>query len=190
MFAFTLGSMAIQAISQWRQGKKEKQAAESVAQVYEAKAQQDEFNAGIADEQARDAVNRGTEEELRFRQQVRGLIGTQRSGYAAQGVVVDNGSAADVQHDANTLADADVRTIRGNAQREAWGFRNEAQNFRTDAGINRKGGDVARREGANAQKAAHIGAVTSLVGGTSSLLLQKYGWRDTATSATKTPKAA
>lgn len=189
--AFALGSMAWQAYNQWQEGKRLKAAGESQAQVFEARAQQDEFNASVADAQARDADVRGLQDVARFREQVRGVIGTQRSGYAAQGVVVSNGSAAAVQADATALGEADVRQIQANAQREAWGFRVEANNQRRNAEIDRKGGDIARREGANAQKAARIGAVTTVVGGTSSLLIQRYGWSQPNTStSTSTPAAA
>jgi len=184
----TLASMAMSAYGQIAQGRAAKKVAKSEAAAAEGTAKQQEFNAGVADAQAVDAVDRGEEDAARLREQVRGLVGAQRSGFAGQGVVVDTGSAADVQADTKTLGEADVRTIRHNAQRQAWGFRVEAENDRRNAAIARQGGVIALREGANAAKAGYLGAATTIVGGTSSLLAQRYGWRDTST--TSSPSAA
>jgi len=123
----TLASMAMSAYGQISQGRAAKKVAQSQAAAAEGTAKQQEFNAGVADAQAVDAVDRGEEDAARLREQVRGLVGAQRSGFAGQGVVVDTGSAADVQADTKTLGEADVRTIRHNAQRQAWGFRVEAE---------------------------------------------------------------
>lgn len=185
----TLGSMALSAWGQHKQGQAAKAVGDSQAKVAEAQAQELEFNGRVADAQATDAQARGVDSEGRFAQSVRGLIGTQRTGYAGQGVAVDSGSAADVQTDASTLGATDLRTMRGNAQREANGFRVQAQNYRTDAGIARQGGEIARRAGQNAETAANLGIVSTVVGGTSSLLLQRYGWKDPGSTSTKTPAA-
>lgn len=135
----------------------------------ESQAQQLEFNAAVADLQAQDAEQRGLEEEQRFRTQVRGLIGSQRAGFAGAGVDVGIGSAADVQADSAFLGELDARQIRANAQREAWGFRVQAEDARFGAGVARKGGAASRQ-------AANINAVSSVIGTGSSLLLSRYGW--------------
>jgi hypothetical protein len=170
-----LGSLATSVYGQIAQGRAANKAAKSQAAAAEATAQQQEFNAGVADAQARDAVAVGDDQVARLRTSVRGLIGTQRAGYAGQGVSVDTGSAADVQADAQALSEADVRTIRANAQRQAWGFRVDAANYRKNADVARKGGVVALKEGSAAQTASYIGAGATVLGG-ASLLSQRYGW--------------
>jgi hypothetical protein len=183
---FNLGMMAFNAYGQWKQGQATKRAGESQAQVAEATAKLQDFNAGVADAQARDAVTRGEGDVGRLAEQTRGLIGAQRAGYAGQGVVVDTGSAAAVQADAQQLSDSDQRMIRANAQRQAWGFRVDAENSRRQAGITRQGGEIARKEGQAAARAATIGAIGTIVGGVGSMALQRYGWDKPTTTSSST----
>lgn len=90
------------------------------------------FNAGVADQQADDALARGREAEDQLKSGVRKLIGSQRAGFAAQGVSLadEEGSAVQVEEDTFTSQNADLERIRVNAGREAWGFRMQAQNYR------------------------------------------------------------
>lgn len=97
--------------------------------------QQANFNAAIAEEQAEDAVARGKQEEDRYRAGVRANVGTARTAFAAQGVDVGSGSAADVQGDIAYLGELDALQLRNNAAREAWGYRVEARNY-VDQGKN------------------------------------------------------
>jgi len=157
--------------------------AEAQAQVQESEAAQLDYNANVAELQAADATKRGAEEEQRFRTQVKGLIGSQRAGFGGQGVKVDNGSAADVQADTRYLGEQDALTIRHNAAREAWGYQVQAEDLRQGAAIKRKGaaatregGTYAAAAGRAAQTQARIGAVTSVLGTGSSLVLDRYGW--------------
>ena len=119
-------------------------------------------NAAILEARAIDATSRGVDEEQRYRSSVRGLIGSQRAGFAAQGIDVGSGSAADVQADSAYLGELDALTIRNNAAREAWGFRVEAQQAR-------EGGKIAQKEG-------RWGAVNSIVGTAGSLAMSKFGF--------------
>ena len=89
------------------------------------------FNAGVADQQAADALARGREAEDQLRSGVRKLIGSQRAGFAGQNVSLnDEGSAVEVQADTIKLQDEDIERIRYNAGREAWGFKMQAENYR------------------------------------------------------------
>jgi hypothetical protein len=119
------------------------------------------FNAGIADWQAQDALARGRINEKRSRQQTEQTIGTQRVALASQGVDVNRGSALDVQADAAYLGELDAITIRNNAQKEAWGYKTQAANY--------------RYQGSNAQREGMFGAFQTIVGAGGSLLLAKYG---------------
>lgn len=84
------------------------------------------FNQRVSEFQADQAEQRGEEQERRHRTSVRGLIGAQRAALAAQGVDVDEGSAADVQRSSQRMAELDVATIRNNAALEAWGYQVQA----------------------------------------------------------------
>lgn len=147
----------------------QRKAGQAAAEAGESSARQFEFNARVADLQAEDATQRGLEEEQRFRTAVRGLVGSQRAGFAAAGVDVGSGSAADVQADSAFLGELDAQQIRANAQREAWGYRVQAEDLRQGAGVARRGGQAART-------AANWGAVNTVLGTGSSLLLSRYGW--------------
>jgi hypothetical protein len=145
-----------------------------------------DYNAQVADLQATDAIDRGRDEESRFRTGVRGLIGSQRAGIAAGNVDVGFGSAVDVQADAAFLGEMDALTIRTNAAREAWGFKVQSEDYRRRAAITRKEGDYAaetgivrgraeRAAGDAASSAAKWNVASTLVGGTSNLLMARYG---------------
>ena len=121
-----------------------------------------EFNAKVAEMQAVDALARGAEDEERFRMVVKGLIGSQRAGFAGQNVDVGIGSPVDVVADSAYLGELDALTIRNNAAREAWGYRVQAENFRM-------GVDAAGR-------ANNFATASSLLGFGSSLLALRYGF--------------
>jgi len=88
--------------------------------------QQHAFNAQISELQAQDALKRGVKASGDFRKQGKQLIGRQRAALAASGVVLDSGSAAEIQADTEAQVAADARTIVSNSWREAWGFKVQA----------------------------------------------------------------
>jgi len=134
-----------------------------------------DFNAQVAELQGKDALDRGAEEESRFRSVVKGAIGAQRAGFAAANIDVGFGSAVDVQADAAMLGELDALTIRTNAAREAWGYKVTAIDLRKRGEIARKEGSAMAAAGAEQQKASRWGAVATLVGTAGSLLAAKYG---------------
>lgn len=87
-------------------------------------------NAIAAEYQAADAIQRGDIEADKLRTRVEGLKGQQRAALAANGVVLDEGTAANVVLDTVELGERDVLQIKNNAAREAWALRNQAQDFR------------------------------------------------------------
>lgn len=135
-----------------------------------------DFNAQVAALQAEDAVTRGQEEEQRYRAKVRQTIGAQRVGFAASNIDVGYGSAVDVQVDAAMLGELDALTIRGNAAREAWGFKMQAEDYHRRGQLAREEGVAYAEAGRVAQSSARWGAVSSLVGTAGSLLSMKYGF--------------
>jgi hypothetical protein len=120
-------------------------------------------DAAVAERRAIDVEEAGQEEEARFRAGVRGLIGKQRVGFAAQGVEVSSGSAVDVQADAAYLGELDAIQIKNNAAREAWGIRQDAESMR-------KSGSIARSE-------SRWGAASSILSTGGSLIEARYGFR-------------
>lgn len=137
-------------------------------QIYDA-------NAGIADWQAQDALERGAVEEKRLRRRTEQVIGSQRTGLAAQGVDVNRGSALDVQADAAYLGELDALTIKNNAAKEAWGYKVQASDYRYR-------GKAAQREGM-------FGAFQTILGSTGSMLLAKYGGATAPTRKSRTSSA-
>jgi hypothetical protein len=97
----------------------------------------DEFNAKVATMQAGDALRRGTVATQDLRQQTMKLKGAQRAALAAQGIVVDQDTAADLITDTDTASARDEQTIRVNAAREAWGYQVQALDERTRAKVER-----------------------------------------------------
>lgn len=173
-----IGGMVLQGVQQWRAGNAAKKAGIAQREAAESEAELSDFNASVADAQAQDAIERGHEDESRYRSGVRDLIGSQRAGFAASGVDVGFGSSVDVQADAAFLGELDALTIRNNAAREAWGYNVQATDLRKRAEITRRAGANAEAAGREQQKAARIGAATTLVAGTGSLLAQKYGYNN------------
>lgn len=88
------------------------------------------YNAQVSELMAADALKRGKEAESRHRADVRGLIGSQRAGYAGQGIDANDGSALDVQADTAAQGELDALQIRHNAAMEAWGHRAQASESR------------------------------------------------------------
>jgi len=158
-----------------KQADAEKAAGEAQQRAAESDALIQEFNATVADQQAADAIARGREEELRFRGQVRGLIGSQRASFAGGNVDVDFGSSVDVQADSAYLGELDAQQIVINAARDAWGFQVQAVDYRNRAAVERKTGQQLAAAGRAAASATILGGVASEVADAGSLLLSRYG---------------
>lgn len=171
MTALAIGSViagtAISAAGNLRQGRAAQEAAES-------EAKREEFNAGVAELQAQDAIARGRQEESTLRAGVRQLLGSQRAAVASSGIEVGRGSASDVAADTAFRAELDAQRLRQNAAREAWGYEVEADDRRMAA-------DVARRGGQAARSAGRWNAAGTIVAGGSSLLMQRYGFERATT---------
>ena len=115
----------------------------------------------IADRQAEDSIKRGAIEERQYRSQVSQLAGRQRAVLAANGVVIDQGSAGAIVADTFEQGELDALTIRSNSEREAYGHRVQGTNFEADARL-------SDFKGANAAAAGRSGAISSLLGGAGS----------------------
>jgi hypothetical protein len=127
-------------------------------------------NASIEDREAADAIARGHEAELRSRAGTRGLVGSQRASFAAQGIDIGDGSAQDVVSNDAALGELDALAIRNNARRQAYGYQ-------TQAAVDRNQAAVAQTAGRNQAKAYRDQGVNTLLGGAGDLFntYQSYG---------------
>lgn len=89
-----------------------------------------EGNAKLAELNADDATRRGNEQANALRRQGRKIRGEQRAASAAQGIDPDSGTAGDIQDESARNVELDVITIKGNAWREAWGHKVQAEDLR------------------------------------------------------------
>lgn len=103
-------------------------AAAGLGQATQAEAQEKilKRNAVTADMQAEDAIKRGGIAEDKHRSQVRQFMGEQRASMAAAGGVLDSGTYAAIADQTSFMGESDALTIRSNAAREAWGYKNQA----------------------------------------------------------------
>lgn len=84
-----------------------------------------EANQRLANYQADDALNRGSIEEQQYRRQIAAMMGAQKNTVGSRNVEL-RGSALNLLEDTAMLGEEDVTTIRNNAARESWGYRNQA----------------------------------------------------------------
>lgn len=129
-----------------------------------------DYNAKVAEEQARDAIALGEQDVNQVSSTVERTVGSQRVSFAAQGINADMGSAADMQRDTRAAGSQDVLTIRNNAARQAWGYRVQAKDYTMR-------GQMAQRAGDNA---AHSSIATAGLAGIGSVMqagaqLSKFG---------------
>lgn len=92
-------------------------------------------NALSAEYAAQDAKRRGeiaaTNEALKTRQQ----IGTQRTAIAGGGIDVGSATAVDTVGDTARVGTLDIATIRSNAAREAYAYRQQGSGFTANANL-------------------------------------------------------
>ena len=119
-------------------------------------AQQARQRQQIAEQQARDAEQRGEVSVQRQRDLTAQRIGTQTAALAAQGTDME-GSPIDILGDTKRAGEQDALTIKANAAREAYGYKVQGAGF---------GADASMREGF---EPSYLGAGTSLLMGASSL---------------------
>ena len=94
-------------------------------------------NARIAEINAQTELADGQQRIATATAQYGRLKSSQRAALGANGVAIDEGSAADVQQSTDALREADKAQLEINAMRSAFGQRTQATNFRTQAGMAR-----------------------------------------------------
>lgn len=100
-------------------------------------------NARMAEYAAQDSVSRGNERAAEIQRRGAQIRGAQRAAMAARGLDLTEGTPALVLDETTYLAEADARTERFNASREAWAIRSQGAidlgNARATAGSTRVG---------------------------------------------------
>ncbi len=138
------------------------------AAQYEADAEQYEYDAEIYDEKARiayvesslseaqgmDALKVGQVTARKAKIIGKQVKASQRAGYAASGVRVDTGIAADITEETENMAFADSVTIRAESAKEAYGYRLNAWSQRGEARTYEMSAEQARTAAENSRVAA------------------------------------
>ena len=104
-----------------------------------------EQNAQFSRAQAHDAIERGGQEELKFRRSLAKHLGSQRASLATNDVDINSGSALDVRNASMSEGEHDAEAIRFNAARQRWGYINQAENLEAQAASTRAQGKAAAR---------------------------------------------
>ena len=102
-----------------------------------AQAAASETNARIAELAAQDELRQGERQAGQVTLQYGQLRGRQRATIAANGIALDEGSAAEIQEGTDLMRDIDRATIEVNASRAAFGQRIQSDNYRSQAAMSR-----------------------------------------------------
>lgn len=166
LIATAIGTTVIGGAMQFMGAQQQGAAAKSQADYQAAVARNNEI---LAQRAAADAIARGEVAEGQKRQQNAQLIGRQRAVMASNGVDLGTGSALDIVGDTAAIGELDALTVRSNAAREALGYKTQGMNFAAEANLDQLKGD-------NAQSAAALTGVSSLIGTAGTVAKQWYGF--------------
>lgn len=174
MCGFAAASLAITAVGAAYSAYGQVQAGKAQQAQYNYQAAVDRNNKKITDWQAKDAIDRGKEEERRRRLQTQQTMGTQRVSFAANGIDLGSENVSDTLADTAMTGELDALTIRSNAARDAWGYKVQGMNYMASAGNN-------QLAGRNARQAGRTGAMSTILGGASTVSQNAYtynknGW--------------
>lgn len=122
-----------------------KMEADAIRMEGEFKEFQLNYNADLAEMKAEDAIRQGDKQADIYQKQVNQMIGAQRANYAAQGVELDSGSAAQIAEDTAAQGASNILQLKNNAWREAWGYRVQATDLSFQGSVARLTGDTAAR---------------------------------------------
>lgn len=127
-------------------------------------------NAAIAEQNAAIAGQSGEQQAAMQEQKTRATVGAIKAGQAAAGVDVSTGSAVDVRSSAAELGELDALTVRSNAAREAFGYRQQAVGMKAESALDEYQAETAGTAG-------EIGAASTLLGGLGSAASKYYAYK-------------
>lgn len=117
---------AVQGIMTYSKLKAQKDALNNQADIAE-------YNATLADMQARSSIDSGRNAVTDYQRNVGAFKSSQINGLAENGIDVSQGSAIDILASTEMMAQADIDNIKYNAALESWGHQVEATNTRNQA---------------------------------------------------------
>ena len=115
-------------------------------------------NAKAADEQARDAIDRGKIEQQQHWRQVADTKGSQQAALAAGNVDTSFGSARSLAEDTAMIGNEDANALYHNTYNEVRGFDISAANYRSQA-------QASKMQGQGGFTKGLFGAATTILGG-------------------------
>ncbi len=115
----------------------------------------------MAEYAAKDAEAKGDQAAMRAQQQGRQMVGAQRASMSSRGLDLGDGTAAELQDQADFFASTDAETARNNGRRSAWSARTQ--------------GAMARYQGDVAQQQANLQAFSTVLNSASSVASKWYG---------------
>lgn len=122
-----LAMTAFQAVSQVTSANAEARATKRIASDQQ---RVNEWNAKQQDMAAQDAMQRGSNEAAKIRDNARRANATVRAAAGSTGFLADSGSYGAVQENNDQVGAFDSLVTMNNAEREAYGFKSNAQNLR------------------------------------------------------------
>lgn len=149
--ALALGSTVLGAAGQVQQA-----SAQSSADKYNA--QVAAMNAKIESDKAKDAIERGAQQEQQKRLATSQLMGKQRAALAASGVDLSFGSPLDTLIDTAKMGEVDALNIRTNSYREAYAYRVNSANSASQA-------EMYKSKAASDTAGGYLGAIGTILGG-------------------------
>ena len=155
-------------------GQQQQGAAEQSQQNYQAHIARNnsiiaQNNQITAQQFADDARLRGDAEKEAFSAKVRRAQGSQKVALAANGVLVDSGSALDLVEETGDLGRLDALNIRASAEREALNFESQASNFGAQSIQSEAQSQLHVMAGQNARQKANFASFGSLLGAAGSV---------------------
>lgn len=149
---------------------------EAQGQQFEAQARQATYQRGVALMNQRIAKQNadysrsvGEVEAQTEGMKTRAVVGATKAHQAASGIDLETGSAADVRESESAIGAENVAVIRSNAARQAYGYEVEASKDVAQAGLFEAAAEDSTRAAGSARTAGTIGAVSSILGGASSV---------------------
>jgi hypothetical protein len=130
-----VGSMAFGAMGAYQQSASAKASMEYQSQVARN-------NAISAEYQAQDALKRGEVAEAEQRRRTSMMKGSQTARLAGNGIDISEGSALQILSDTDWMGEQDALTVRDNASREAWAYRQQGSNAQSNSNMLRASADA------------------------------------------------
>jgi hypothetical protein len=125
--------LAIMAAGALANSEAAKQNARGTKNAMEFESAEKRREAELGEYAAKDAIQRGQQQQFRARLAAGQMKGAQRARFAAAGLDLNEGSALNVLLDTDMFSDMDAATIADNAEREAWALREGAKGGRRGA---------------------------------------------------------